>query len=379
MEKTPEIKKAAPETPQPKEENLHELSTEVLKDTSISKIEEEIRKLEKVETVRDLQTLDVDTLIALEDKFEGILLYAFTDALNETEKIDFQNWKTYKEPTQATTLKINFRGNSEAEMKIGAGDIFPPSVSQITVFPSGDKSQARTSEKRIGEKGRNTDGTGFFDSDGYIPIFSGDLVEIGKIETFAEKRATIAQQEATNLSPKTQEQTPKQEPPPTPNISPKTQEQTPKQESPSTLNILAGPMGKRVIDSALKRIESMEKNRSCWTVCEQIYTRAGAKRKEIYHYPPYEGPDCGNCHAGPREIDKIEAGDWLFINSKGRNPKTGIPYDKHGNHSIIFVRWLDKKNLIAEVISGGSKTHPRLHKANLKKSPVTSISKPIPV
>lgn len=351
---------------------------------NLTKIQEEIRKLEKVETVRDLKTLDVDTLIQLEDKFEGVLFYAFTDAVDGSTKIDFENWKGYKEPAQGTLVKINFRGNPEAEMKVGACDIFPPSVRRITVYSRGDKNTSRTSEKRIGLKGRNRDGTGFFDSDGYIPIFTEDVVEIGGVEKEFDKKYRNQKGEIDESSyqkydtENSQEETKyredlfKKNP-----AAQRNKIMTPEEIDALSQQIEASGTGKRVIQSAFERVKSTEPNRSCWTVCEQIYERAGVRRRSIYHYPPYTGPDCGNCHADPELVNRIAPGDWLFSNVKSRDPKTGIPYDAHGNHSVIFLRWLDKENMIAQVISGGGNTHPRIHKSDLKKNPVTSIAKPV--
>jgi hypothetical protein len=350
---------------------------------TLTKIQEEIAKKEKVETVRDLRALDVDTLIKLEDKFEGILLYAFTDTIDGSKKIDFENWKEYKEPTQGTKIKINFRGNPEAEMKVGACDVFPPSVRKITVYSHGDKNTYRTSERRIGLKGRNVDGTGFFDSDGYIPIFTGDVVEIGGIDKEFDKKyrnekgeideSSYQKYSTENESEETKyrEEIFKKNP-----AAQRNKIMTPEEIDALSQQIEASGLGKKVIKSAFDRVNSGEPNRSCWTVCEQIYQRAGARRRSVYHYPPYNGPDCGNCHAGPELVNRIAPGDWIFINVKARDPKTGIPYDKHGNHSVIFLRWLDKENQIAQVISGGGKTKPRVHKSDLKKSPVTYIAKP---
>ena len=380
-------KQAAPRENDPTD-NLGGTPQQIAQETqeeskTLSKIQEEIRKLEKVETVRDLKSLDVNTLIQLEDKFEGVLFYAFTDAIDSNAKIDFENWKGYKEPAQGTLIEVNFRGNPEAEMLVGACDIFPPSVRKVTVYQQGDKNTARTSDRRIGLKGRNRDGTGFYDSNGYIPIFTGDVVELGGVdkefdtkyrntegridESCYQKYSTENEQKETEYREEIFKKNP---------AAQRNKIMTPEEIDALAAQIEASGAGKRVIESAMERVKSNEQNRSCWTVCEQIYQRAGVKRRSVYHYPPYEGPDCGDCHAGQELIDRIAPGDWLFANVKARDPKTGIPYDPHGNHSIIFLRWLDKENQIAQVISGGGGTHPRIHKTDLKENPVTYIAKP---
>jgi len=364
------------------------------KQKTLTQIQEEIRKLENVETVRDLRTLNVNTLIQLEDKFEGILLYAFTDAIDGSTKIDFANWKEYKEPAQGTKVKINFRGNPEAEMKVGACDIFPPSIRKITVYSQGDKNTARTSENRIGLKGRNRDGTGFFDSNGYIPIFSGDVVEIGGVDKEIDKKyrnekgqideSSYQKYETENgqKETETRENIFKKNP-----AAQRNKIMTPEEVNALMQQIETSGTGKKVVESAIERTKSYEQNRSCWTVCEQIYQRAGVRRRNIYH-AKYDGPDCGDNHASPELISRIQPGDWLFLNVykedpetgkplAGVNPKTGKPYDRHGNHSVLFLRWLDRENMIAQVVSGGSNTQPHVHKSNLKKSPVTFIAKPV--
>jgi hypothetical protein len=143
-------------------------------------IEKDISGLEGVETVEDLREVPVDKLIALEDKHEGILLYAFTDFAEGNQKVDLKNFdKLYRKPTPGTKLKVSFRGNPGAEAQIGAADLFPPSVRRITVYEQGDTAGGRTSTRRIGLKGQNKPGTGFYDAAGYMPIFSGDEVIIG--------------------------------------------------------------------------------------------------------------------------------------------------------------------------------------------------------
>lgn len=132
-------------------------------------------------TPLDLSKLDVPSLIMLEDKYPGILLYIFTDIIGENDKIDFSKWEFYKKPIAGKELKVDFRGNQSANMDIGAADIFSPAVRCITVYAQGDKSFARTSKRRLGLKGRNRDtgAIGFFDENGYMPIFTGDVMVVG--------------------------------------------------------------------------------------------------------------------------------------------------------------------------------------------------------
>lgn len=144
-------------------------------------VETHLRTAElQTETVADLRALPVEQLIELEDKHEGILLYAFTDFVDASTQINIEHFEAfYREPPLGTKLGINFHGNDEAEAKIGGADLLPPSVRCITVLTDGDPGKKRTSTRRLGLKGQNKSGNGFFDSNGYIPVFTGDQVIIG--------------------------------------------------------------------------------------------------------------------------------------------------------------------------------------------------------
>ena len=115
---------------------LSKLSDDISKNPVLP--EEKLSKL-------DLVKLDVDSLIKLEDKYPGVLLYIFTDIVGTNEKIDFAKWEFYKKPVAGQKLKIDFRGNDAANAEIGAADILPPAVRCITVYDEGDSALARTS------------------------------------------------------------------------------------------------------------------------------------------------------------------------------------------------------------------------------------------
>lgn len=140
-------------------------------------------KLEgKIETIDDLRTLSITELFALENKYEGILFYAFTDFKEGSDKVEFDRWhQWYRDPQDGERFTIQFQGNMAAEKKLGAADILPPSVRHITVIPN-DENSPRVSDRRIGLKGReDNDGTGFFDKKGYMWVYSGYEVIIGKV------------------------------------------------------------------------------------------------------------------------------------------------------------------------------------------------------
>ena len=141
---------------------------------------EGLEGFEGVETVDDLAALSVEQLMSLEAKHEGILFYAFTDFVGRDKKIDLEHFEEfYKTPKAGEKIQIDFRGNPEAEAAIGAAELFPPSIRRITVYANGDKQRSRTSKVRVGLKGRNNSNEGFFDGQGYMPIYTSDVVVIG--------------------------------------------------------------------------------------------------------------------------------------------------------------------------------------------------------
>ena len=174
------LKKNVKKTPDKMRESMSAQSDEVVR----KQIEDEIKKLKgadsvigKIETFKDLRKLDVATLVKLEDKYEGILMYAFTDLVQDSKKIDFKNWNNYKNLKVGQKFKVHFHGHQGAYDEVGAADLLNINVTKIRVC-NGGGSSCRTSTRRIGLKGQNKESNGFFDDYGYMPIFTGDTIEI---------------------------------------------------------------------------------------------------------------------------------------------------------------------------------------------------------
>lgn len=133
----------------------------------------------------DVQNASTDKLLKAEEKEEGILAYEFTSEIKREPKT--KEARSHLSP-EAVTLKedfhegdvitVDFKKNNQAEWNIGAGDMLPPTVRQITVTDT--KGNVRTSTRRVGLKG------GFFDDEGYIPVFSGYIVKIRQLFSEAE-------------------------------------------------------------------------------------------------------------------------------------------------------------------------------------------------
>ncbi len=83
------------------------------------------------------------------------------------------------------TFKVDLKGNDKFESYIGAGDILPPTVSKILVIDT--KGQQRTGTRQV-MNGR----VGYFDAQGYIPIFSGYTISV--LETIPEGSAAAVEQ-----------------------------------------------------------------------------------------------------------------------------------------------------------------------------------------
>ncbi len=358
-------------------------SEDLFSNTDLNKLSEETtapasspEEERKIETIRDLQSMSVPDLIKLEDEFEGVLLYAFTDISNKNEKIDLSNWKTPKAPEAGTKLTVNFLGNYAAEWDVGAADILHPSIRNISVYTNGDPNRSRTSNQRVGLKGRNKKGNGFFDTGGYIPIFSNDVIIIGEPdEEFAKEFGGPLTDELYSKYDKKyakKDQSfmsalPPEAPISKPNIS---QDQV----LSLTEKMRTSPVGNRVARIAKIFAEKkLYKPKHCWNWAETVFKYARAKRgHSVYNYKKdrggYVGRYCGDRHAKPHHIAQMAPGDWIYYNNHNTS-------SAHGNHSAIFLGWENKSRLIGKVASGSSSNRGKIHKVNFRKYPITHIAK----
>ncbi len=363
---------------------LEDLNSELVDSegkAAYNQAQEAIRSLPQVEdvigTVEELSKLTADQLIKLEDKYPGILLYAFTDIVGQATKLDFNNWQAYKQPTPGMRLVVNFRGNSDAERKIGSGDMMPVSVRCLTVYEDGDANRKRTSDVRIGLKGRNQAETGFFDKRGYIPIYSDDVVLIGGENEpekgidreFSEKFPT---EEAYKASDEFKTAWAQLASALKPSASPKFKRNlTPKEALTYMESLQNGSVGARLIQSINKIIENKVYPKHCWDWINTVHQMAGiTEKRRIYQNLNYEGKDCGDKHAPDELVAALKPGDWIYYNNRNTS-------DKHGNHSAIFCGWKDEGKRVALVASGSYGRVGRYHTADLVDQPVTHITRPV--
>lgn len=118
----------------------------------------------------DLKTLTLNDLLDLEKDRPGILLFAFTTWGEAHKDVAIEKFALYTNPAPGTTMKIDFRGNREAYWKVGAGNLLPPTVDTIKV--TNDRGETRVGQRRTEPK------NGFYDANGYIPIFDGYKITI---------------------------------------------------------------------------------------------------------------------------------------------------------------------------------------------------------
>jgi hypothetical protein len=127
----------------------------------------------------------------------------------------------------------------------------------------------------------------------------------------------------------------------------------------------------RLAELAVKNYKT--EGEHCWDWVNNIYMAAGCVRGgNLFSYVGrYEGKDCGNNHATEQEINKMKPGDHIIYNNKNNT-------DKYGNHSVIFIRWIDRAQKIAEVASYyAAKNRSSIFRVNLEKSPVTAVFQPV--
>ncbi len=129
--------------------------------------------------------------------------------------------------------------------------------------------------------------------------------------------------------------------------------------------------GERILRIVDKMVTDKVKAKHCWDWVQKVYTAAGVKRKGVFSsFNKYEGKDCGEHHADEAMLNRISPGDHIFINNKNK-------WDKYGNHSVIFIKWVSRKKKIAKLAGfpGGSRP-PVIYNRSLNSAPVTFIAKP---
>lgn len=134
------------------------------------------------------------------------------------------------------------------------------------------------------------------------------------------------------------------------------------------------PLGKRAAAMAKKAVETGELNGAahCWDWVNRVYEALGTPVGSVpQRYSSIEKPGVELDSKG-RKLDYSlirEGSHVMFHNRNGA--------DKYGNHSGIFLRWINAGQLIAEFASfPGAGKKARIHTVDLKKNPVARIRTP---
>lgn len=134
-----------------------EIGTQVKNPEQKQKLAELIKKLEK-------------------DKSQASLLDLHNLATDKNGRETMRKQFAPGEVAEGQSIDVDF-GNDAAEWNIGAGDILPPTVQQITVdikYPD------KRTETRSGTR-KTSPRPGYYDAKGYIPIFTGSQITVDKV------------------------------------------------------------------------------------------------------------------------------------------------------------------------------------------------------
>lgn len=142
----------------------------------------------KTLTPADIDRIDPTALMDLELQMEnrGLLAALFLKKEGQPPVFleDYERLGTNVEQefSPGSEFQVHFQNNRRAERTIGAGDMLPAQVRTIMV-------RSNDGEERIGTR-RSSPRVGYYDKDGYMPVFTGDTIIIPTeemIRSFEEK------------------------------------------------------------------------------------------------------------------------------------------------------------------------------------------------
>jgi hypothetical protein len=379
-------------------------------------IEQFVRRTEMVHELKILngeenldiaafQALSCDELVELEASHPGVLFFLFVTPLGESKEfLDLDAAQAlYESPPLDAAMYIDFQGNQSAEDGLGAADVFPPKIREMSCFTGGDESLKRTSTRRIGLQGKNRPGTGFFDAEGYIPVFTGDHVMFSTPKEDAPDFSQFRIPDGQTVTEEGKEKSKDGEWDEAAyekeygeadrefldglrgKNSPRDKQYSEEQLDAIVAAIEKEGAGKDIVAQAAKALqEGFNDITCCWDWIDNAYLKAGypqAKRRSVWTHDKYKRKLSKKSEYGPSQndpannvpqhvFDSVEAGDWLYHYN-------GNPY-VYGDHSVLFEGWKNKEKGIAWVYSaGGARKKGRRHTVNLKKNPITKVIKPL--
>jgi hypothetical protein len=133
-------------------------------------------------------------------------------------------------------------------------------------------------------------------------------------------------------------------------------------------------MGSRILFAVELAMKENILGKHCWDWADKVYTIAGlpqSRRRIIFNSAGEHGLNCGNFPADDEKLNQLKPGDWVYTHNKNYK-------DFNGNHSMIFVEWIDIGKRIAKLASCHNSGQPGTfdQRYDFNKSPVVFISKP---
>ena len=139
-------------------------------------------------------------------------------------------------------------------------------------------------------------------------------------------------------------------------------------------------IGPRIVQAGLTSIamkepvkgqvkKGKEQPACCWDWIHQIYEAAGVRQGPVL----FSVANAERRAVGSLDYGMVKEGAWLYIHNG--NPS------KMGEHSVVFSKWIDEENHVAEVMSypgsGNKNPVPRVHNVNFEEEPITRLSLPV--
>lgn len=123
--------------------------------------------------------------------------------------------------------------------------------------------------------------------------------------------------------------------------------------------------GNPIIDAVGRDVKKGGKrDDSCWDWAQCVYKDAGAgEGNVIFNRHPGHEP------VGELDYNQITPGSWLWVHN-------GNKTDKDGEHSVIFMDWLDKEKGLARVASGSAGREPRIETYNFNQKEIRRVALP---
>jgi len=369
-----------------------------------------VKGIESVKQLRErISKAPIGLIEKIEDKYPGITLAAFTTHLKDADKLDLKNWSSdtiYSKFKEGTKYTVNFLGNQDAEDRWGLADMLDITMRQVTKYENGIEKFNRISIRRIGLKGQNKQKRGFYDEQGYMAIHTSDVFEFkysnpefkdmfrkkegGKYKEidadsyakyasskYAKEDAQFFDKQKTNwtfLSKK---------------LPMKPEEILAIREKLGGLKGLSPEQRIKKVVEFIVKPENHIRARHCGNWVEKVYAIAGVKKMKILYkdlsyafkggkvengWKPktdptrYDAKLTGTFASAPKLRKDLKIGQQLWVNNRNHS-------DYAGNHSVIFLGWVDKKGLKARTASwfGNASGKQKIRVYDFNKTPVIGI------